>query len=73
IFQSEIYYRNRPKNWSLPLNQQSTMLAAFDCDDDDDDDDDDDGNDIAVQPPSLLTSENKTNNHHNEIQYRDAI
>ncbi|CAF3205773.1 unnamed protein product [Rotaria socialis] len=69
IFQSEIYYRNRPKNWSLPLNQQSTMLAAFDCDDDDDDD----GNDIVVQPPSLLASENKTNNHHNEIQYRDAI
>ena len=34
IFQSEIYYRNRPKNWSLPLNQQASMMAAFDADDD---------------------------------------
>jgi hypothetical protein len=34
IFQSEIYYRNRPKNWSLPLNQQPTMMAAFDTNDD---------------------------------------
>ena len=34
IFQSEIYYRNRPKNWSLPLNQQASMMATFDADDD---------------------------------------
>ena len=34
IFQSEIYYHNRPKNWSLPLNQHPTMMAAFDTDDD---------------------------------------
>ena len=33
IVQSEIYYRNRPKNWSLPLNQQPTMMAKFDDDD----------------------------------------
>ena len=33
IVQSEIYYRNRPKNWSLPLNQQPTMMAKFDNDD----------------------------------------
>jgi hypothetical protein len=40
IFQSEIFYRNRPKNWSLPLNQQPpTMMAAFD----------DDENDIVVR------------------------
>jgi hypothetical protein len=30
IFQSEIYYDNRPKNWSLP----STMVATFDNNDD---------------------------------------
>ena len=30
IFQSEIYYDNRPKNWSLP----STMMATFDNNDD---------------------------------------
>ena len=34
IFQSEIYYRNRPKNWSLPLNQHPSMMAAFDNNDD---------------------------------------
>ena len=34
IFQSEIYYRNRPKNWSLPLHQQPTMMATFDTNDD---------------------------------------
>ena len=34
IFQSEIYYRNRPKNWSLPLNQQASMMTTFDADDD---------------------------------------
>ena len=62
IFQSEIYYRNRPKNWSLPLNQQPTMMATFD-------NDDEDGNDIVIRSPSYST---KTNNH-NEIQYRDAI
>ena len=44
IFQSEIYYRNRPKNWSLPLNQQPTMMATFDNEDDE--------NDIVVRSPS---------------------
>lgn len=34
IFQSEIYYHNRPKNWSLPLNQHPSMMAEFDADDD---------------------------------------
>jgi hypothetical protein len=34
IFQSEIYYDNRPKNWSLPLNKQASMMATFDTDDD---------------------------------------
>jgi hypothetical protein len=58
IFQSEIYYRNRPKNWSLPLNQQPpTMMATFDNDDDD----------IVVRSTS-----NPPNNN-NEIQYREAI
>jgi hypothetical protein len=60
IFQSEIYYRNRPKNWSLPLNQQPTMIAAFDNDDDE--------NDIVIRSTSHPT--NKTNN---EIEYREAI
>jgi len=60
IFQSEIYYRNRPKNWSLPLNQQPpTMMATFDNDDDE--------NDIVVRSTS-----NPPNNN-NEIQYREAI
>jgi hypothetical protein len=59
IFQSEIYYRNRPKNWSLPLNQQPTMMAAFDNDDEE--------NDIVIRSPSYSTNNN------NEIQYRDAI
>ena len=58
IFQSEIYYRNRPKNWSLPLNQQSTMMATFDHDLDDDEED------IVVRSTSYPT---------NEVQYRDAI
>ncbi|CAF3896212.1 unnamed protein product [Adineta steineri] len=73
IFQSEIYYRNRPKNWSLPLNQQPTMMATFDDndddveeeeDDDDDDDDDNDENDFVLRSTSYPT---------NETQYRDAI
>jgi hypothetical protein len=34
IFQSEIYFDNRPKNWSLPLNQRSSMMAEFDNNDD---------------------------------------
>ncbi len=59
IFQSEIYYRNRPKNWSLPLNQQPRMMATFDIDDDE--------NDIVVRSTSHPTSNN------NEIQYREAI
>ncbi|UJR10611.1 hypothetical protein I4U23_014808 [Adineta vaga] len=63
IFQSEIYYRNRPKNWSLPLNQQSTMMATFDHDDDNDDGGVD-GNDIVVRSTTYPT---------NEVQYRDAI
>ena len=65
IFQSEIYYRNRPKNWSLPLNQQPTMMAKFDNDDDE--------NDIVICSPSCSKSQNKTSNSNNEIQYRDAI
>ncbi|CAF3783271.1 unnamed protein product [Rotaria sordida] len=66
IVQSEIYYRNHPKNWSLPLNQQSTMMATFD-NDDDDDDDDDDANNIVIRSPSYPINQN------NELQYRDAI
>jgi hypothetical protein len=67
IFQSEIYYRNRPKNWSLPLNQQSAMLATFDHDDEPIAD-----NDLIVRSPSYPTNHMKT--HHNqEVQYRDAI
>ena len=58
IFQSEIYYRNRPKNWSLPLNQQPTMMATFDNDDEE--------NDIVIRP-----NPPKTNT--NELQYREAI
>ncbi|CAF3379637.1 unnamed protein product [Rotaria sp. Silwood1] len=65
IVQSEIYYRNHPKNWSLPLNQQSTMMATFDNDDDHDDD-----NDVVIRSPSYSINKN---NHNNEIQYRDAI
>ena len=62
IFQSEIYYRNRPKDWSLPANQQAaTMLATFDNDDDE--------NDIVIRSTVLPT----TNSNHNEIQYREAI
>jgi len=57
IFQSEIYYHNRPKNWSLPLNQQSSMMAKFDKNDD-----------IIIRSPSY--SINQTNT---EIQYRNAI
>jgi hypothetical protein len=59
IVQSEIYYHNRPKNWSLPLNQQSTMMAAFDNNDD-----------IIMRSPSYPINENNPNQ---EIQYRDAI
>ena len=59
IFQSEIYYRNRPKNWSLPLNQQATMMATFDQDDDE--------NDIVIRSPSYPVNPNQ------EVQYRDAI
>jgi len=62
IFQSEVYYRNRPKNWSLPLNQQPAMMATFDNDDDDE-------NDMVVRSTSYPTNQSKTN----EIQYRDAI
>jgi len=58
IFQSEIYYHNRPKNWSLPLNQHPSMMAAFDADDD-----------IATRSPSISNN----NNNNNEIQYRNAI
>jgi hypothetical protein len=58
IFQSEIYYRNRPKNWSLPLKQQPTMMATFDNDDEE--------NDIVIRSPTYSTN-------NNEIQYRDAI
>jgi hypothetical protein len=59
IFQSEIFYRNRPKNWSLPLNQQPpTMMATFDNDDE---------NDIVVRSTSHPLNNN------NEIQYREAI
>jgi hypothetical protein len=61
IFQSEIYYHNRPKNWSLPLNQQSTMMATFDNNDD-----------IITRSPSYPISQNNNNNHQ-EIQYRNAI
>lgn len=57
IFQSEIYYRNRPKNWSLPLNQHPTVLAAFEHDDAD-------SNDIVIRSTSYPS---------NELQYRDAI
>ncbi|CAF0946970.1 unnamed protein product [Adineta ricciae] len=63
IFQSEIYYRNPRKNWSLPLNQQSTMMATFDHDDDDDNGDID-GKDIVVRSTSYPT---------NEVQYRDTV
>ncbi|CAF0878967.1 unnamed protein product [Rotaria sp. Silwood1] len=63
IFQSEIYYHNRPKNWSLPLNQQSTMMAEFDNDDD-----------IITRSPSYpISPNNNNNNNNNEIQYRNAI
>ena len=65
IFQSEIYYHNRPKNWSLPLNQQPTMMAAFDTDDD-----------IAPRSPSYPNSQEKSinnNNYQHEIKYRTAI
>ncbi|CAF5094412.1 unnamed protein product, partial [Rotaria sp. Silwood1] len=62
IFQSEIYYHNRPKNWSLPLNQQSTMMAEFDNDDD-----------IITRSPSYpISPNNNNNNNNNEIQYRNA-
>ncbi len=65
IFQSEIYYRNRPKNWSLPSNQQpATMIATFD-----NDDDDGDANDTAVHS----TSHPINNSNNNEVQYREAI
>ncbi|CAF3934342.1 unnamed protein product, partial [Rotaria sp. Silwood2] len=66
IIQSEIYYRNHPKNWSLPLNQQSAMMATFDKDDDNE-------NDVIIRSPSYSTNQKNTNNHNNEIQYRDAI
>ncbi|CAF0815905.1 unnamed protein product [Adineta steineri] len=59
IFQSEIYYHNRPKNWSLPLNQQSSIMATFDNDDD-----------IITRSPSYPITQNNNNN---EIQYRNAI
>ncbi|CAF2941609.1 unnamed protein product [Rotaria sp. Silwood2] len=65
IFQSEIYYHNRPKNWSLPLNQQSTIMAEFDNNDD-----------IITRSPSYPLSPNNNinnNNNNNEIQYRNAI
>lgn len=63
IFQSEIYYHNRPKNWSLPLNQQPTMMAEFDNDDD-----------IITRSPSYPVNQyNNNNNNNNEIQYRNAI
>ncbi|CAF1988350.1 unnamed protein product [Rotaria magnacalcarata] len=64
IYQSEIYYRDRPKNWSLPLNQQPTMMAEFDLNDD-----------IITRSPSYPTSQNNSNNNNNnnEIQYRNAI
>ncbi|CAF0868536.1 unnamed protein product [Rotaria sordida] len=65
IFQSEIYYHNRPKNWSLPLNQHSTMMAEFDNNDD-----------IITRSPSYPISQNhnhNNNNHHHETQYRNAI
>jgi hypothetical protein len=58
IFQSEIYYHNRPKNWSLPLNQQSTMMAEFDKNDD-----------IITRSPSYPINQNNNN----EILYRNAI
>ena len=61
IFQSEIYYRNRPKNWSLPLNQQPNIMATFDDDDDDEDN-------IVVRSNS-----HSNNKNHNEIEYREAI
>jgi hypothetical protein len=65
IFQSEIYYRNHPKNWSLPLNQQQpTMIATFDNNDDE--------NDIVVRSTSHPPN-NNNNNNNNEIQYREAI
>lgn len=60
IFQSEIYYHNRPKNWSLPLHQQPSSMAAFDTDDD-----------IITRSPSYPLNPNY--NHQNEIQYRNAI
>ena len=59
IFQSEIYYRNRPKNWSLPLNQQPNVMATFDDDDDDD---------IVVR-----SNAHPINKNHNEVEYREAI
>ncbi|CAF1596256.1 unnamed protein product [Adineta ricciae] len=58
IFQSEVYYHNHPKNWSLPLNQHPSMMAAFDHHDD-----------IITRSPSYPINPN----YNNEIQYRNAI
>lgn len=60
IFQSEIYYQNRPKNWSLPLNQQPSVIAAFDTDDD-----------IILRSPSSPVHLNQNNPP--EVQYRSAV
>ncbi|UJR35227.1 hypothetical protein I4U23_027992 [Adineta vaga] len=58
IFQSEIYYHNRPKNWSLPLNQHPSMMATFDHHDD-----------IITRSPSYPINPN----YNTEVQYRNAI
>ena len=58
IFQSEICYQNRPKNWSLPLHQQPSMMAAFDTDDD-----------IALRPASSSIHAHKS---HDEPPYRNS-
>ena len=61
--QSDFYYRNRPKNWSLPLNQSSTMIAEFDH-----------NNDIIRRSPSYsLIQKINNNNRTNKLQYRNAI
>ena len=69
IFQSEIYYRNRPKDWNLPSNHQpSAVMATFDQDEDEDDDE----NELIVRSPSYPMAQTKINPT-SEIQYRDAI
>lgn len=68
IFQSEIYYRNRPKDWHLPLTEQKSTLLASTYNPDDFHD-----NDVIERSPSYPICQPKMINSNPEVQYRDAI